>query len=88
MSSTNSHSSSTGSELTPLVGAPVGSATDNNPNGNFYFLTRKESIKSVASKANNPADAGEVVEILPYGATEGEFASRPVIVSFLFFLIV
>lgn len=80
MSSTNSYSSSTESEVTPLVAAPS-SATENTANGNFYFLTRNESIKSVSSKANAPGDEGLVVEKLPYGATEEEFASRPVVVS-------
>lgn len=67
-----SSTSSSGSEITPLV-APVTAGADSN--GNFYFL-RGESFKS----ANQ--EEGVVVEKLPYGATEDEFASRPVMVSF------
>jgi uncharacterized membrane protein YidH (DUF202 family) len=72
MSSTQSHntSSSSGSEITPLV-APV---TGADSNGNFYFL-RGESFKS----ANQ--EEGGTVEKLPYGATEDEFASRPVMAA-------
>lgn len=76
MSSTNSYSSSAGSEITPLVGGS--NPAENTANGNFYFLSRTESIKSVNSKVNVPGDQGLVVEKLPYGATEEEFASRPV----------
>lgn len=82
MSSTNSSSSSTESEVTPLVAAPTSAAAENTAtNGNFYFLTRNESTKSASSKTNVPGDEGLVVEKLPYGATEEEFASRPVVVS-------
>jgi uncharacterized membrane protein YidH (DUF202 family) len=66
-----SSTSSSGSEITPLV-APVTAGADSN--GNFYFL-RGESFKS----ANQ--EEGVVVEKLPYGATEDEFASRPVMAA-------
>lgn len=74
MSSTQSHntSSSSESEISPLV-APVTGAESN---GNFYFLNRGESFKSATQELPG------VVEKLPYGATENEFASRPVVVSF------
>jgi hypothetical protein len=82
MSSTQSYqtNSSSESENSPLV--PASSPPDSNNNGNFYFLgNRRESLMSTTSRT--PAgEEGEVVEKLPYGATEEEFASRPVMVSF------
>lgn len=82
MSSSQSYqttSSSDASELTPLVSSGLQQQQDNTNNGNYYFLanTRRESFQGSVNRGQGP-DEGAVVEKLPYGATEEEFASRPV----------
>lgn len=78
MSSSQSYqtTSSSESEISPLL--PTSPAPATNNNGNFYFLeNRRESFKSSISRT--PAgEEREVMEKLPYGTTEDEFASRPI----------
>lgn len=82
MSSSQSYqttSSSDASELTPLVAGGLQQQDNNNNNGSYYFLasTRRESFQGSVNRGQG-TDEGAVVEKLPYGATEEEFASRPV----------
>lgn len=70
-------SSSASSDVTPLLG---NSNTNSDSGGNFYFL--QSSAGGASHGSNRSASASnEVVEKLPYGATEDEFASRPIVVS-------
>ena len=82
--SSQSSQTTSDSEITPLV-ATSPSNNETKPkastgSGNFYFLNRdNESFTTQQSVSRETAE----VEKLPYGATENEFASRPVMVSFL-----
>jgi hypothetical protein len=69
-------SSSASSDVTPLLG---NSNTNSDSGGNFYFL--QSSAGGASHGSNRSAVSNEVVEKLPYGATEDEFASRPIVVS-------
>lgn len=75
-SSGQSYTSSTSSDATPLLGNP--NAGNNEATGNFYFLNTRANSQS--SRGGSRAVVTSEVEKLPYGATEDEFASRPVMV--------
>jgi hypothetical protein len=76
-SSGQSYSSSASSDVTPLLG---NSNTNSDSGGNFYFLQQSHA-GSASHGSNRSAATNEIVEKLPYGATEDEFASRPIVVS-------
>lgn len=60
------------SETTPLVApSPAGGSTSS-----YYFLDREPSF--AGESASRDADGGEVIETLPRGTVEAEFAPRPV----------
>jgi hypothetical protein len=54
-----------------------GNGAENN-NGNYYFLNSNETFKPSQQSASRTIPE---VEKMPYGATEDEFASRPIMVS-------
>lgn len=70
-------SSSASSDVTPLLG---NSNTNSDSGGNFYFL-QQSNAGGASHGSNRSAATNEFVEKLPYGATEDEFASRPIVVS-------
>ena len=70
-------SSSASSDVTPLLG---NSNTNSDSGGNFYFL-QQSNAGGASHASNRSAATNEFVEKLPYGATEDEFASRPIVVS-------
>lgn len=73
-SSQNSHASAN-SEASPLVPPKVINSGDSDSKGNYYFLKKENDNASIAHSQISE------LEKLPYGATENEFASRPILIS-------
>ena len=81
MSSSQSSNTTTDSEISPLMASTAssnssGNGAENN-NGNYYFLNSNDTFKPSQVSASKTIPE---VEKLPYGATEDEFASRPIMV--------